>query len=100
MNNVPVRYEDIPKAERRRLATEVYRSSRSLKVITLLAILMPVLLVAPLGRSFIPKDVSREARLGIQILATVVLCVSFMELVARPKLRAEVEKLKNTPGQP
>ena len=93
--NTRVNYRDIPKDERKRLATEVYRLTPRLRTIRFAAIFLPILFSGLLTDSVVPKGGPLLPRLGIRVLFSVILCAAIWETLGRPRLKSEVEKLKN-----
>jgi hypothetical protein len=78
----PLVYREIPRAERKLLAAEAYRRSKTLRMIRFAAVFLPILLGGALTQE-------------VGVSAAVVLCFAIWESIGRPKLRAEVERLRN-----
>ena len=87
-------YREIPKAERKLLASEAYRNSRALRTIRFATVFMPIFVGGALAKEFAPAD-----NFAMSLLAAVgfasVICAAIWEILGRPKLRSEIERLKN-----
>jgi hypothetical protein len=93
--NTHIRYAEIPKEERKQLEAEAYRQSPKLRTVRFAALLLPVALsIAPTDH-FTPPDSSLFVHLVIRVACALVLSAMIWETIGRPKLKAEVEKLKN-----
>lgn len=90
----PLAYREIPRAERKLLAAEAYRRSKTLRTIRFVAVFLPILLGGALTQDVGPID-NLLLRLSISISAAVALCFVIWQSIGQPKLRAEVERLKN-----
>jgi len=91
----PVRYNDIPTEERKHLASEALRSARSLRTVQFTASFLPLLLSGSLADLVLPKGGPFLPHLGVRVIFAVILYAISWAIIVRPRLRAEVEKLKN-----
>ena len=73
-----------------------YHKKPKLRVVRFAALLVPMMFSGLLTDYVVSKDGPFLLRLGFHVLFAVGLCVIVWELFGRPKLQAEVEKLKNT----
>jgi len=87
-------YSEIAKAERRALAAEAYRTSPTLRRVRFLAFFIPFMFAAALSRELaLGKDI--QSRLVVTLPSAGILCVLIWEVFGRPRLRAEIERIKN-----
>ena len=93
--NSPIKYRDIPREERKRLAAEVYRRTPRLRTIRFAAVFLPILLSGLLANYFFPKSGQFLSRLSVVVVIALILCAIIWESIGHPRLKAEVEKLKN-----
>jgi hypothetical protein len=89
-----IQYRDIPKAERKSLAAEAYRRSGYLRTVRFASIFIPILLGGAFANEFGPAD-QFLAQVAMSVAAALMLCLAIWESLGRPKLKAEVERLKN-----
>ena len=90
-----VTYRDIPRAERKRFAAEVFRLNPRLRNIQLAGVVIPVAISVVVTDSIASKGSPFLLRLGISISTALILCALVQELVVRPRLKTAIEKLKN-----
>ena len=90
-----INYRDIPKEERKRLATEAYRRTPRLRAVRFAAVFLPILLSGPLSDYVVPKNGPFLPHLSVAVVFALILSASIWETLGRPRLRTEVEKLKN-----
>ena len=95
MKKIPVSYRDIPKQERTRFVETAYHQKPRLRVVRFAAFLVPMMFSGLLTDLVVSKAGPFLLRLGFHILFAVGLCVIVWEIFGRPRLHAEVEKLKN-----
>jgi hypothetical protein len=88
-----VRFRDIEKGERKRLAAEVMRRPR-LRAALFAAVIAPILLSGPLADSVAPRGRPLEDIVA-RMVAAFLLAAIIWETFGRRRLRADVEKLKN-----
>ena len=87
-------YREILKEERKALAVEAYRVSPNLRMIRFMAWFIPFVFAAALSREFPPgKDL--VVSFGVTVPSALILSVLIWEVFGRPRLRAEVERIKN-----
>ena len=92
-------YGEIPASERNQLRKEALSKSKTLRALNFAAFLVPYILsvllieyILPMGPSLLRVGI----RLGVQLLVGLALCALFVRLFVQPRLRAEIEKLKNS----
>lgn len=90
-----IEYRDIPKAERKSLAVEAIRQSKALRMIQYASIMIPIMLGGAVAKEFVLPHHFFE-RLGITVGAALLVSLLIWESLGRPKLRAEIERLKNS----
>lgn len=93
--NTRVHYRDIPKAERKLLAAEVYRLTPILRIMQLAVVLFPVIFSGFLVDFIAPKSESILVRVAVVAVSAAILSTIVWGIFGRPMLKAEVEKLKN-----
>ena len=90
-----VSYRDIPKEERKRLTTEVYRLTPRLLTVRFAAVFLPILFSGLLADYIAARNGPFLSRLAIVIASTLILSALIWETLGRSRFKAEVEKLKN-----
>lgn len=90
-----VNYRDIPKEERNLLAAEAYRRTPRLRVVRFAAAFLPILFSRLLADYVVPRNGPYISRLAVVVAFALILSASIWETLGRPRLRAEVEQLKN-----
>lgn len=87
-------YREIPKTERKALAVEAYRLSPYLRTVRFIAFLIPMVLAAVLSRGVSPGN-DLSGSLVVTVLPALVLSAIIWEIFGRPRLRTEIERIKN-----
>lgn len=95
MTTTHVNYRDIPKEERRQLATEVFRLTPWLRTVRFAAVFLPISFSGLLADQIVPRNGPYLSRLAVVVVFALILGASIWETLGRPRLKAEVEKLKN-----
>ena len=93
--NSRVNFRDIPKEESKRLAAEVFRQNPKLRIIQWVGVVVPIVVSAELTSSIVSKDGPFLLRLAISVSIAVALCAVIQEVFVRPRLKVEIERLKN-----
>jgi hypothetical protein len=90
-----VNYRDIPKEERKRLASEAYRRTPRLRTVRFAAVFLPILFSGLLADYIVPRNGPFLYRLAVVVVFALILSASIWETLGRPRLKVEVEKLEN-----
>ncbi|WP_157693928.1 hypothetical protein [Opitutus sp. GAS368] len=90
-----VNYRDIPKEERKRLESEAIHRTPRLRTVRFAAVFLPVLFSGLLANYIVPSNGPFLSRLAVVVVFALILGVSIWETLGRPRLKIEVEKLKN-----
>jgi hypothetical protein len=89
-----VSYPEIPATERKALAVQAYRRSRPLRAIKFTAFLLPFFCYLAFSEEF-ARGASIPVRMLVGLAPALVLSLLIWEIWGRPKLRAEIERIKN-----
>jgi hypothetical protein len=90
-----ISYRDIPKEERKRLATKAFDLTPRLRNLQFVSVVVPMVVSGVITDSIVPKHDAFMSRLGVCVLIALVLCAIVQQFFVQPRLKAAIEKLKN-----